>query len=232
MHYRLHEIKEFRNKRQVFADRHDAGQILASMLAPHYAGMENGMLLAIPSGGVPVGLEIARRLLIPRDLMIVRKLPIPGNTEAGFGAMGLDGKLFINEEMLRHLRLDRQQIEEQAAVVREELERRNRLFRGGRPSPDLAGKTVILADDGLASGYTMLAAANAVRDLGAIRTIVAVPTALLDSIEKAVPFADEVFCPNVLDYWPFAVADAYRQWSDLSRQEVVELLGRQTAGAT
>jgi putative phosphoribosyl transferase len=231
MHYRLHEIKIFRNKQQVFADRHDAGMILAEMLAPQYAGMDNGLVLAIPSGGVPIGLEIARRLLIPHDLLIVRKLQVPGNTEAGFGAMGPDGKLFLNNEMLRYLKLSDEQIEQQAAVVREELATRNRLFREDRPFPDVRGKTVILTDDGLASGYTMLAAAAAAREQGAAKTVVAVPTALLDSLEKIAPFAEEIFCANVLDYWPFAVANAYRNWRDLPRREVVELLDQQALKA-
>jgi predicted phosphoribosyltransferase len=217
-------MSQFRNRHQVFSDRTDAGRILAEMLAPEYAGIDDGIILAIPSGGVPVGLEIARRLRLPLDLMIVRKLQIPGNTEAGFGAMGLDGKLFLNEEMLPHLRLSEAQIEAQAAIVREELDRRNRLFRADRPPPDLAGKTVILVDDGLASGYTMRAAATSVREGKAAGLVMAVPTALIDSIEKVGPLANEVYCANVHDFWPFAVASAYRHWSDLSRQEVVELI--------
>jgi putative phosphoribosyl transferase len=228
MHYRLHEIKTYRNKHQVFADRHEAGLMLAEMLAPHYAGAENGIVLSIPAGGVPIGMEVSRRLLIPHDLMIVRKLPIPGNTEAGFGAMDPEGRLILNEEMLRYLHLDKEQIEMQAAVVREELEKRNLFFREGKPFPDLAGMTVILVDDGLASGYTMLAAAGAVRKHGAARIVLAIPTGLLDSIEKVVELADEIFCVNVIDYWPFAVANAYRNWHDLSRREVAELLKGQT----
>jgi putative phosphoribosyl transferase len=231
MRYRLHEIKIFRNKSQVFNDRHDAGLILAEMLAPQYAGIDNGILLAIPSGGVPLGTEIARRLLIPHDLMVVRKLQVPGNTEAGFGAMGPDGKLFLNEAMLRHLRLTDDQIDHQATIVREELAQRNRLFREDSPFPDLQGKTVILTDDGLASGYTMLAAASAAREHGAARTVVAVPTGLLDSIEKIAPLADEIYCANVVDYWPFAVANAYRHWHDLSRREVLQLLRKQAVEA-
>jgi predicted phosphoribosyltransferase len=225
MRYILHELTQFRNKHHIFSDRSDAGRFLAEMLAPEYTGIDNGIILAIPSGGIPVGLEIARRLRLPFDLMIVRKLQIPGNTEAGFGAMGPDGRLFLNEEILRHLRLTDEQIESQAAIVREELRKRNSLFRGDQPLPVVAGKTVILVDDGLASGYTMLAAAAAVRDGKAAGIVMAVPTALVDSIEKVGPLADEVYCANVLDFWPFAVANAYRQWRDLSRQEVVELLG-------
>lgn len=229
MNYRLHEITPYRNKHWLFADRHEAGQILAEMLAPEYASLDNGIVLAIPSGGVPLGIEIARRLLLPRDLLIVRKLQIPGNTEAGFGAMGLDGKRFLNAELLRHLRLSNEQIEGQAALLREELAERNRLFRGGRPPPDLAGKAAILTDDGLASGSTMMAAADSARRLGAVRIVVAVPTGLLDSIEKVGPLVEEVYCANVLDYWPFAVANAYRRWHDLSRQEVLALLERKPA---
>jgi predicted phosphoribosyltransferase len=223
-HYRLRELTQFRNKKQIFDDRHDAGRILADMLAPKYLGIAAAIIMAIPSGGVPIGLEIANRLRLPHDLMIVRKLQIPGNTEAGFGAMGLDGKIFMNEEMLSYLGLTEEQIEAQAEIVREELKRRNRLFRGDRPPPDLAGKTVILADDGLASGYTMLAAANAVRASRAGGLVVAVPTGLVDSIARVGPLADEIYCANVHDYAPFAVANAYRNWRDLSREEVVGMV--------
>jgi predicted phosphoribosyltransferase len=229
MRYRLHEIDQYRNKHQLFADRHEAGEVLAEMLAPEYAGIDNGIVLAIPSGGVPIGIVIARRLLLPRDLLLVRKLQIPGNTEAGFGAMSLGGNRFLNEEMLRHLRLGDDEIENQAAIVQEELDRRNRLFRENRPLPDLTAKTVILTDDGLASGYTMLAAADSARRQGAAALVVAVPTALLASIEIIAPLADEIYCPNVLDYWPFAVANAYRRWHDLSQQEVMALLTKEPA---
>jgi putative phosphoribosyl transferase len=227
MGYRLHEITTYRNKHQLFADRHEAGLILAEMLAPDYAGIDNGIVLAIPSGGVPLGIEIARRLLLPRDLSIVRKLQIPGNTEAGFGAMGLNGRRFLNEEMLQLLRLSDEQIEQQAAIVREELDRRNRLFREGRPPADLTGRTAILTDDGLASGSTMLAAADSARRQGAAAIVVAVPTGLLASIEKIGPLVDEIYCANVLDFWPFAVANAYRRWHDLSREEVMALLRKE-----
>lgn len=224
MRYRLHELPQFRNRQQVFSDRPDAGLILAEMLAPVYAGIENGLILAIPSGGVPVGLAIAGRLGLPLDLLIVRKLQIPGNTEAGFGAMGLGGKLFLNDELLAHLHLSEAQIATQAALVREELRQRNRLFRGSRPPPEVAGQTVIIVDDGLASGYTMLAAATSIREGNAAGLVMAMPTALLASLEKVGPLADEVYCANVLDFWPFAVANAYRHWRDLSRPEIVKLI--------
>ena len=227
MGYRLHEIPEYRNKHRLFADRREAGLVLAEILAPEYAGIDNAVVLAIPSGGVPIGVEIARRLLLPLDLMIVRKLQVPGNTEAGFGAMGLEGRRFLNEEMLRSLRLTSEQIEREAATVRAELERRNRLFREGRPQPDLAGRTVILTDDGLASGATMMAAADSARRQGAAAIVVAVPTGLLDSISRVGPLVDEVYCANVLDFWPFAVANAYRRWHDLSREEVMGLLRKE-----
>jgi len=223
-HYRLFELPQYRNKTQIFADRHDAGRTLADMLAPEFLKLRSTIILAIPSGGVPIGLGIAARLLLPLDLMIVRKLQIPGNTEAGFGAMGLDGKIFMNEELLSYLRLTDEQIEAQAEIVRKELRRRNLLFRDDRPPPDLTGKTVILVDDGLASGYTMLAAANSVRESKAAKLVVAIPTGLVDSIAKVGPLADEVYCANVHDYAPFAVANAYRNWRDLSRQEVVDMI--------
>ena len=194
------------------------------MMSSRYIHKPDTTVLAIPAGGVPVGIEISERLKLPFDLIIVRKIQIPGNTEAGFGAMTPDGSVFLNEELLSYLNLTSAQIETQKEAVKKDLEARNQLFRDGKAFPDLSGKTVILADDGLASGYTMIASIHMVKQKGAERVIITVPTAPLRSIKKIDTMVDEIFCANIRDTIQFAVADAYRNWYDLSRQEVLDLL--------
>lgn len=220
----IHEIEKFRDRRYLFQDRFEAGEILAGMLKPEYAHIAEGMVLAVPAGGVPVGIQVRDMLGLSFDLIIVRKLKIPGNPEAGFGAMTLDGTIFLNESLLAVLRLRDSQIEAEKARVRSELENRNARFRGGRPFPDLAGKRVILVDDGLASGFTMLAAVDMVKKAGASETVVAVPTAPLRTIEHISAEADTIFCPNIRTAYSFAVAEAYRHWHDLDEKEVQTLL--------
>lgn len=224
MKARLHEIGELRNRPYVFRDRSHAGKTLAVMLSPDYGRVKNLLVLAIPSGGVPVAVELSGSLDCPMDLLIVRKLQIPGNPEAGFGAMTMDGAVFMNEPLLAELRLTRDQIEEQKRKVKGELENRNDLFRKGRHFPLLDNRTVILVDDGLASGYTMTASIHEVKSKNAFRIIVAVPTAPLSSIHGIGDLVDDIYCPNVREGPFFAVAGAYEDWYDLDHGEVMRLL--------
>jgi predicted phosphoribosyltransferase len=227
MSERIIEKAAYRNRSGLFTDRFQAGSELAELLAPDLAGLEQGLVLAIPSGGVPIGLQLSRRLDLPLDVFIVRKPQIPGNTEAGFGAVTLDGDVLLNQELLSRLGLGQKEIQAEIARVTRELQERNRVFRGGKPHPDVCGKTVILADDGLASGYTMLAAAKAVRSRQASRVIVAVPTAPLSSVQRALEVADAVYSLHIQDRGgSFAVASAYTGWRDLSREEVAAMLDR------
>jgi predicted phosphoribosyltransferase len=223
MQDKLIETPRFRNRNGVFQDRKDAGRHLAGMMSA-YMDHPATIILAIPSGGVPVGLELSRKLALPMDLMITRKFQIPGDTEAGFGAMTMDGKAFFNRELLAQLRLSRGEIEKQVEKVRLELELRNVRFRNNKPFPNIEGKVVILTDDGLASGFTMMAAIDMLKSRGGARTVVAVPTSPLSSILRLQDEVDEIFCANVQDYGSFAVAAAYRFWQDLSADEVIELL--------
>ncbi len=220
----LHELSMLRNKKYVFEDREEAGKVVAGMLSPFYKKSTDTLVLAIPSGGVPVGIQIAQGLSFPLDLLIVRKVPVPGNPEAGIGALTLDGGLYLNEQLIRYLHLTPGDIEAQIIRVQEELRERNRLFRQGRPSPDVAGKTVILADDGLASGYTMLASVDTVRKKGAVKVVVAVPTSSEQAKIRLSDLADEIFCPNLRTGHYYAVAEAYQNWYDLDRHDVVNLL--------
>lgn len=219
------EVKELRGKYGVFADRRDAGMRLAALLAPEYQDCPDCLVLAIPSGGVPVGIAVAETLHLPLELMLVRKIQIPGNTEAGYGAVTMTGEVFFNEALLARLDLDAETKKRGVQTVREELDERNRVFRDGRPPPDLNRKTVILVDDGLASGFTMIAALAAARNGGAGQRIVAVPTAPWRSLAMVSPESDDgVYCANLHGEGPFAVASAYRNWYDLDKDEVVRLL--------
>lgn len=221
----LHENQTLRNKRHIFADRFDAGDQLAEALREQHGSMKDAIVLAIPSGGVPIGLRVARGLSLPMDLIIVRKLQIPWNPEAGFGAMSQDGEMFLNQELVDYAGITREQIQAQRNTVRAELEARNREFRGNRPFPDLHGKTVIITDDGLASGFTMLASIHLVRQKKAAGIVVAVPTAPLRSIKNVAPFVEAIYSLHVQDHsGSFAVAEAYQRWHDLSREEVKKLL--------
>ncbi|MGD8229101.1 MAG: phosphoribosyltransferase family protein [Desulfobacteraceae bacterium] len=220
----IYEKRELRGKNHVFKDREEAGGVLAEMLDPVYKSAQDAIILSIPSGGVPVGLQVMRKLHLRFDLIIARKIPIPHNPEAGYGAVTLEGGVFLNEELVSRLGLKPAQIEKQIFQLKKELQERQALFRGKKPSPDLSGKTAILVDDGLASGYTMKASVYSVNNMGAKEIVVAVPTAPTETIKKIDPMVDEIYCPNVRDKIFFAVADAYEDWHDLSRKEVLDLL--------
>jgi len=219
---RLIEDLGLKNKIRVFRDRAEAGKLLSEKLK-HLASSET-IVLAIPAGGVPVGYEIAKGDGITMDLLIVRKIQIPGNTEAGFGALGPDGKPIFNERLLRSLRLTDEEIKQQVEKTKKVLEERNGAYRGDMPFPELKDKTVILVDDGLASGYTMLEAVTFVKTKKAKKIIVAVPTAPESSIKLILPEVDELYCLNIREFYPFAVAEAYMKWYDLEDEEVIALL--------
>src|SRR2546430_4881920 len=146
-----------------YRDRVEAGRILARELL-HYAGRGDVVVLALPRGGVPVGSEVAKALGAPLDVFVVRKLGVPGHRELAMGAVASGGVLVLDEGLIRSLGIGKREIEETVAAELRELERRERAYRDGRDLPELAGKTVILVDDGLATGSTMRAAARAVRE--------------------------------------------------------------------
>ncbi|MGQ9920944.1 MAG: phosphoribosyltransferase [Desulfobacca sp.] len=219
----LREEPAWRDRSRVFADRATAGRLLAQKLTD-YQGID-GLVLAIPAGGVPVAAEIARALNLPLELIIVRKVRIPWNTEAGFGALAPDGQLLLNEPLVRALDLSQTQIEAQVAATRKNLAQREDLFRGGQPYPPVTGKTLIVVDDGLASGYTMLAALRFLAPQNPKELVVAVPTGLLDTIQAILATGAAVVCLNVCTRRPFAVAAAYQRWYDVADAEVLQLLG-------
>jgi putative phosphoribosyl transferase len=219
----LLEDKKLRNRTGIFADRTEAGQRLVSYLRKLTGA--GGLVLAIPSGGVPVGLEIRKALDLDFDLLIVRKVQIPWNTEAGFGAVNMDGDLILNEALMDVLRLSAKEVECQVGKTRAIIEQRDTLFRAGRPFPELTDKTVILVDDGLASGFTMKAAIAFVKRRKPASIIGAVPTGSAETVNMLLPSTSALCCLNIREDFPYAVASAYRHWYDLSDDDVLHMLG-------
>lgn len=220
----LTEEISLRDKLHVFEDREEAGRLLVEKLIKY---KESGSIVfAIPSGGVPVAYEIAGSLNLPFDLIIVRKIQIPFNTEAGFGAMDPDGNIIFNEGLLNQLKLSENEIRTQVKQTMNVIVKRNHLFREGRPYPSLQNKNIIVVDDGLASGYTMLAAVRFIKRRNPCKIIAAVPTASKRTIEFILSETDELVCLNVRSRFPFAVADAYVKWHDLTDKEVLDIIKR------
>ena len=167
----------------LFRDRKEAGQLLAAKLAA-YANRPDVLVLALPRGGVPVAYEVARALKAPLDVFIVRKLGLPGHEEFAMGAVATGGVRVLNDEIVRALRIPEYLIDNVVAKEEQELARREHLYRGDRPPPDVRGRTVILVDDGLATGATMLAAIKALQQQKPARIVVAVPTADPETCEE------------------------------------------------
>jgi len=217
------EDPAYRERVFVFRDRLHAGKLLAEKLR-EYADEGNVVLLALPAGGVPVGYVVAKELGIAMDVMVVRKVQIPWNTEAGFGAVTWDGETVLNELLVGQLGLTREVIDESISQTKRIIQERLRKFRRSKPMPDLRDKVVILVDDGLASGFTMLAAARSARKRTPQKIIVAVPTASMGAVELLAPEVNEIVCLNIRSGPVFAVADAYKNWYDLTDEEVIRIL--------
>jgi len=222
--------ENLKERLHVFKDRFHAGELLAEMLKRNVS-LEDAILLAIPAGGIPVGYEISCRLNIPMDVVIVRKLQIPWDPEAGFGAISSDGEIVLNERLVKQLGLSREIVEEVAEKTLRIVRDRSEKFRRVKPMLEIRGKTAILVDDGLASGYTMLAAIRSTRKRNPRRVVVAVPTASKAAIELVSREVDKILCLNIRGGPFFAVADAYREWRDLTDEEVVEILKRISEGS-
>ncbi len=216
------EMPHLHNKIHVFAHREEAGQLLAQQLGP--VDPQETMVWAIPAGGVPVAIPIAQRHGLPLDLLIVRKVQIPWNLEAGFGAVGPGADVIFNERLLTRLHLSQEEVDRQVERTKDNMAQREIAFRQGRPYPYMQGKTVIVVDDGLASGYTMLAALAFLRKQNTGRILVAVPTGLLSTVQTVASHTDTVICLNIRERTPFAVAEAYVNWYDVEDAEVLHLL--------
>jgi putative phosphoribosyl transferase len=215
----------------VFRDRVQAGRVLAGLLGA-YANRPGVLVLALPRGGVPVGFEVAVALRAPLDVFIVRKLGVPGHEEYAMGALASGGVRVLSASVLAQLDIDDATVEAVTRSEQAELERREKLYRGDRPAPELRNRTVILVDDGLATGSTMLAAVKALRARkpAPARIVVAVPTAAAETCESLRSVADEVVCATTPE--PFrAVGLWYEDFSQTGDDEVRDLLARAGPGA-
>ena len=210
-----------------FAHRIDAGRRLAKdLIARGYGnGRDDVVVLALPRGGVPVGFEVARELDAPLDVFLVRKLGVPGHEELAMGAIATGGVIVLNDNVVQHARVRRDEIDRVAREEWAELARRERAYRGDGPPPALDGKTVILIDDGLATGATMRAAAEATKRLNPAKVVVAVPVAAPETCEQFHEAVDDVVC--ALTPEPFAAVGMwYEDFSQTTDEEVRELLAR------
>jgi len=209
-----------------YTTRTHAGHVLAKELQKLVEPNSVHFVLAIPNGGVAVAEPIARALDAELHIIIVRKLQIPYNTEAGFGALTSFGNVILNDELVRGLRLDKETIEQAIAKTKAQISERQRVYSHFAGVPDPIGKDVILIDDGLASGYTMTAAVQSLRTLDVKSITVAVPTAHDSAVERVRPLVEQLVCPRIENGWSFAVAEAYEHWYDVPDREVLEILKR------
>jgi predicted phosphoribosyltransferase len=219
----VHERSDLRDRSHVFRNRLHAGSVLADMLEALRGS--DARVLAIPAGGVPVAATLARALELDLGVAVVSKVTLPWNTEVGYGAVAFDGSVLLNQALLRETGLTRAQVEQGIAATREKVARRVAALGGGTKTASPAG-TSVLVDDGLASGFTMRVAIGALREIGAKRVVIAVPTGSLRTVRDLAREADELYCANVRSGWSFAVADAYEHWTDVQEGEAATILRR------
>jgi putative phosphoribosyl transferase len=209
-------------EKPLFENRYDAGRQLAAKLVEYKE--QPVVVLAIPNGGVPMGMEVALALDADFDLIVARKIPLPLDPEAGFGAVADDGTVTLNEEVVAKTGLTQQQIYYQVSQVRAEIKRRRLLYRRDKPPARVSGKTVIVTDDGLASGFTMLATVTSLRSRRPKEIIVAVPVSSSAAMEKVGKVADRVVSLVTGSTPSFTISDFYYSWHDLSDDEVFRCL--------
>lgn len=207
----------------LFKNREEAGENLAKELEK-YKGEET-IILAIPRGGVAVAYPIAKALKTTLDVIVLRKLPIPGNPEMGFGAMLGDGTILLNDEAVKMFNLTQAEIDQTVKEVLKEIKRREKIYRGIKPFPKLEGKTVILVDDGIATGYTMLAAIKFVKIHSPQKIVIASPVCAFRVADKIKKQVDEYICfYSQTEVSSFAVASYYEEFPDLTDDEVLAYL--------
>lgn len=210
------------NKQKIFLNRESAGRELAKKLEKYKD--KEVIILAIPRGGVPVGYQVAKFLNKKLDVVIPRKLPIPYEPEAGFGAVTSDGTIVLNERLVKEIGIEEDEIKRIANEVIKEIKRREKVYRKDRPFPDLKNKTAIIIDDGLASGYTMIAAIKMIRKFKPQKITVAVPTCSYSAYKEVKKAADEIVSLVVSKEVVFAVANFYEEWTEMTDEEVVRYL--------
>ena len=219
------ENPALRNRSQVFRDRADAGKQLGELLGSWHDS--EAIVCAIPAGGVPVAFEMALQLRLRLDVLVVSKMTLPWNTEAGFGAVAADGVSLLNNELIRAIGLTQAQIQASTEKTRNKVAQRERRYHQLITRQDLSGQDVILVDDGLASGFTLRVAIMSARKQKARTVMVAVPTGHNTSVDRMAPECDHIYCINVREGLRFAVADAYETWTDVSEEEVITILEKQ-----
>ncbi len=208
----------------LYRDRSDAGRVLATQLMA-YANRSDVLVLALPRGGVPVAYQVAKALHVPLDVFLVRKLGVPGHEELAMGAIATGGVCVLNEDVVQMLHIPDRVIEEVAAKEQQELERREHLYRDGRPPPDVRDCTVILIDDGLATGATMRAAIKALQQQHPARIVVAVPVAAPPTCEELSTQVDEIICAKTPELF-YGVGYWYEDFSQTTDEEVHALLAQ------
>jgi putative phosphoribosyl transferase len=211
-----------------YKDRKQAGRLLAGLLK-QYAHQKNTLVLGLPRGGVPVAYEIARILALPLDVFIVRKLGLPGHSEYAMGALASGNVVVFNEEIILGLHINQAAIDEVVRVEQEELLRREQVYRGARPYPELTGKNIILVDDGIATGYSMRAALASLVQKKTASIIIAVPVAARSTCEEFSNMGVELVCPmQPIDF--YAVGLWYEHFSQTTDEEVIQLLQSRSGG--
>ncbi|MGB2696910.1 MAG: phosphoribosyltransferase family protein [Candidatus Zixiibacteriota bacterium] len=208
----------------LFENRVDAGKKLAQALEGMEQELKRPIVLGIPRGGVPVGYVLAKTLGCELDTIVLRKIPIPSDPEAGYGAVTVDRTVILNQEMLPYLHLSKEEMEQGIEEIYQEVKRRNQIYRKGMPFPELKGRSVILTDDGSATGYTMLTAVKFCQKEKPKEIIVAVPIASDSAAELIRPQADQFIVLSISGSFYFAVASFYRRFEDMFDEEVVEIL--------
>lgn len=216
------EYESLRNRTRVFRGRAEAGRKLVPLL--ERLELTAPLILGIPAGGVPVAAVLAATASCPVDVAVVSKITLPWNQEAGYGAVAFDGSHMLNHEMIRYVGLSEQEVEQGIARTRVKVERRKDAFRGQRSPLELDQRDIVLVDDGLASGFTMFTAIEAIRRQGSGKVVVAVPTGHEDAVLKVAREVDAVCCANIRGGSSFAVAAAYEEWYDVSEEEAIRIL--------
>lgn len=219
---RLHVGRRLTGPITMFADRAEAGLALAGWISPRPD--PDAFVFALPRGGVPVGRPLADVLRCRLLPALVRKLPIPGNPEMGFGAVAVDGSVRLNRDVIGAFRIPEATVYDVVTEVRAEVERRGATYPGGWPLPDLAGRRIWLVDDGLATGLSMLTAADMLQTRHPASLSIAIPCSAADSLAKLSDAADAVWCLAAQSAHPFAVASFYRDFHDLDDAEVLAAL--------
>jgi len=216
------ELAELRERTRVFSDRSHAGRVLAGMLSDRLE--PDCLIMAIPAGGVPVAAALAAGLHLPLGLAVVSKITLPWNSEVGFGAVAFDGSVGLNEAMVARTELTPQEVEEGIARTRRKVARRVERLGSLLADAEPVGRDVVVVDDGLASGFTMRAAVDALGRAGAASVRVAVPTGHLAAVEAVAPAVRELYCANIRSGFRYAVADAYMHWYDIDDHELTAML--------